>query len=128
MARHDRNIREFTTPISWDPVDDIDEYHTCLKCRMKRVIFGNISHDCLQSFLKLEPNGTERKWLPISKPNRKIYYFTAHLNQDGSSTWFLKYLILGIDYKVTFWPRELGVNPIYEFDSSAARWLNLTEL
>ena len=70
----------------------------------------------------------EQKWLPISKPNRKIYYFTAHLNQDGSSTWFLKYLIPGIDYKVTFWPRELGVNPIYEFDSSAARWLDLAEL
>ena len=103
MARYGRNIRELTAPISWDPVDDIDEYHTCLKCRMKRVIFGNISHSCLQSFLNLEPSGTEQKWLPISKPSRKLHYFTAHLNQNGSSAWFLKYLILGIEYEVTFW-------------------------
>ena len=128
MARHDRNIREFTTPISWDPVDDIGEYHKCLKCQMKRVIFSNISRDCLRSFLELEPSSMERKWLPISKPSRKIYYFAAQLNRDGSSTWSLKLLIPGLDYEATFWPRELGVNPIYEFDSSAARWLDLAEL
>ena len=127
MARYDRNIREFTTPISWDPVDDIGEYHTCLNCQMKRVIFGNISHDRLRSFLNLEPSDAEKRWFPISKPMRRLYYFVARLNQNGSSTWALKNIIFGIDYDVTFWPEELGVDSIYEFDSSAARWLGLAE-
>ena len=56
---------------------------------------------------------------------RRLYYFVARLNQNGSSKVGFENIILGVDYDVTLWPEELDVDSIYEFDSSAARWLGL---
>lgn len=126
MARFSRNIRDFTTPISWDPAHDVAKYHFCHKCRMKLVVFGSIPHDQLQSFFNSGPSAAKRQWLPICKPNQKLYHLLAHVTQDGNIVFAMKYLILGINFECTFEPRELGIDPIYEFDSSAAEWLNIT--
>ena len=129
MARHGQNIRHFTIPISWDPADDVAEYAWCSKCCVQGFVLNRIDHSQLQALLDPKLGETNWKWLPKNKKYQKVERLTARLNQNGSLTFArIHDDFPGLDREATFGPRELGLDPTYEFEVSAARWLGLAEL
>ena len=103
----------------------------CRKCTVKHLILGEISTTQLQNLFDLGPGArlgsTTTKRLQVGKVRSaaqgnilitvtKRRYFNCQVD------------ILPLLLFATINPREFGVDPIFEFDLSAAEWLGMTEI
>ena len=103
----------------------------CRKCTVKHLILGEISTTQLQNLFDLGPGArlgsTTTKRLQVGRTRSaaqgnilitvtKRRYFNCQVD------------ILPLLLFATISPRELGVDPIFEFDLSAAEWLGMTEI